>query len=86
MRPERTCILPLMVTVRGWLTDCVSVCVVIPIILDVRLVDVPAEVTQKEGHTGFLIHLLLGCLPYFFREKDSAVPFTRRPGSRFSVY
>ena len=33
-----------------------SVCVVIPFILDVRLVDVPAGVTQ-EGHTEFLIHL-----------------------------
>ena len=26
----------------------------IPFILDVRLVDVPAGVTQEEGHTGFL--------------------------------
>ena len=25
--------------------------------LDVRLVDVPAGVTQEEGHTGFFIHL-----------------------------
>ena len=33
------------------------VCVVIPFILDVRLVDVPAGVTQEEGHTGFQ------CLP-----------------------
>ena len=31
------------------------VCVVIPSILDVRLVDVPAGVTQEEGHTGFFI-------------------------------
>ena len=30
------------------------VCVVIPFILDVRLVDIPAGVTQEEGHTGFL--------------------------------
>ena len=30
------------------------VCVVIPFILDVRVVDVPAGVTQEEGHTGFL--------------------------------
>ena len=37
--------------------------VVFPFILDVRLVDVPAGVTQEEGHTGFLIHLLLPCLP-----------------------
>ena len=31
-------------------------CVVIPFILDVRLVDVPVRVTQ-EGHRVFLIHL-----------------------------
>ena len=30
------------------------VCVAIPFILDVRLVDVPAGVTQEEGYTGFL--------------------------------
>ena len=30
------------------------VCVVIPFILDVRLVDAPAGVPQEEGHTGFL--------------------------------
>ena len=30
------------------------VCVDIPFILNVRLVDVPAEVTQEEGHRGFL--------------------------------
>ena len=30
------------------------VCVVIPFILDVRFVDVPAGVTQEEGHAGFL--------------------------------
>ena len=33
------------------------VCVAIPIILDVRLVHVPAGVTQGEGHTGFFINL-----------------------------
>ena len=33
---------------------CLCVCVVIPFILDVRLVDVPAGVTQEKGHTGFL--------------------------------
>ena len=32
------------------------VCVVIPFILDVRLVDAPAGVTQEEGRTGFLHH------------------------------
>ena len=29
-------------------------CVVIPFILDLRFADVPAGVTQEEGHTGFL--------------------------------
>ena len=29
-------------------------CVVIPFILDVRLVDAPVGVTQEEDHTGFL--------------------------------
>ena len=33
---------------------CVCVCVVIPFILDVRLVGAPDGVTQEEGHTGFL--------------------------------
>ena len=33
------------------------VCVFFPFILDIKL-DVPAGVTQEEGHTGFLIHLI----------------------------
>ena len=38
--------------------------------------DVPAGVTQEEGHTGFLIHLPSAVLALaFFREKDSAVLF-----------
>ena len=32
------------------------VCVFFPFILDIM--DVPAGVTQEEGHTGFFIHLL----------------------------
>ena len=57
------------------------VCVIIPFILDVRLVDAPAGVTQ-EGHTGFL-HLPSAVLALiFYRDKDSAVPFPRRPSSR----
>ena len=40
-------------------------CVVIPFILDVRFVDVPAEVTQEEGHTGFL-HLPSAVLALIF--------------------
>ena len=41
------------------------VCVVIPFILDVSLVDVPAGVTQEEGHTGFL-HLPSAVLALIF--------------------
>ena len=33
---------------------CVIHCAVIPLILDVRLVDALAGVTQEEGQTGFL--------------------------------
>ena len=40
---------------------CVFVYVAIPFILDVRLVDIPAGVTQEEGHTGFL-HFLSAVL------------------------
>ena len=32
---------------------CVFVCIVIPFILDVRLVDAPAGATQEKGRTGF---------------------------------
>ena len=39
--------------------------VVIPFILDVRFVDVPAGVTQEEGHTGFL-HLPFAVLAVIF--------------------
>ena len=34
--------------------------------MDVRFVDVPAGVTQEEGHTGFLIHLLSAVLALIF--------------------
>ena len=49
--------------------ECVCVCVrvcVIPFILDVRFVDIPAGVTQEEGHTGFFIHLLSAVLALIF--------------------
>ena len=42
------------------------VCVVFPFILDDGLVDVPAGATQKEGHTGFLIHLPSAVLALMF--------------------
>ena len=45
---------------------CVCVCVAVPFILDVRLVDVPAGVTQAEGPTGFLIHLPSAVLAFIF--------------------
>jgi hypothetical protein len=44
----------------------VCVFVVIPFILDVRLVDAPAGVTQKEGHTQFFIHLPSAVLALIF--------------------
>ena len=36
---------------------CVFVCIFIPFILDVRFVNVPAGVTQEEGHTVEFLHL-----------------------------
>ena len=41
-------------------------CVFFPFILDARLVDVPAGVTQEEGHTEFLIHLPSAVLALIF--------------------
>ena len=63
----------------------VCVCVfkiVIPFILDARFVDVPAG-----GHPGGRSHRIsppsfCGACLNFSREKDSAVPFPRRPSSR----
>ena len=43
----------------------VCVCVVIPFILDDRLVDIPAGVALEEGHTGFL-HLPSAVLALIF--------------------
>ena len=52
------------------LNVCVCVCVcVILFILDVWFVDVPAGVTQEEGHTGFLIHLPSAVLALIFLAK-----------------
>ena len=53
-------------TSEGFELPAECVCVVLPIILDVRLlVDVPAGVTQEECHTGFLIHLPSAVLALF---------------------
>ena len=43
----------------------VCVCFIIPIFLDVRFVDVPAEVTQEEDHARFL-HLRSAVLALVF--------------------
>ena len=64
----------------------VCVCVGIPFILDVRLLDAPAGVTKEEGHTGFF-HLPSAVLVLLFisrriqlslslvdREVDISVP------------
>ena len=52
------CIIDASVVVFFTLTDRAStMCVFFPFILDIKL-DVPAGVTQEEGHTGFFIHLL----------------------------
>ena len=56
--------------------------VVIPFILDVRLVDAPAGVTQEEGHPGFLHLPSAGPALIVHCQKDSAVHFPRRPLSR----
>ena len=44
---------------------CVCMCVVISCILVVRIVGVPAGVTQEEGHTGF-VHLPSAALVLIF--------------------
>ena len=44
---------------------CVVLCVVIPFVMDAKVVDVPAGVTQNGGHTGFL-HLPSAVLALIF--------------------
>ena len=41
-------------------------CVFFSLVLEVRFVDVPAGVTQEEGHKGFLIHLPSAALAMIF--------------------
>ena len=53
---------------------CMCVCVVIPFILDVRLVDAPAKVTQDEGHRISPPSFCRACLN-FYRENDFSRPF-----------
>ena len=60
-----------------------SMCVFLPFVMDVRLVG-----RASRGHTGGPSHRIshqpsfCGACLNFFREKDSAVPFPRRPQSR----
>ena len=62
------------------ITMCVCVCVFFPFILNVRLVG-----CTSRGHTGGRSHMIshpptfCGACLNFSREKDSAVPFPRRP-------
>ena len=59
------------------------VCVFFPFILDIKFVG-----RTSQGHTGGRSHRIFhppsfcGACLYFSREKDSAVPFPRRPRSR----
>ena len=41
--------------------------------------DVPAGVTKEEGNTDFHPPSFCGACLNFSREKDSAIPFPRRP-------
>ena len=50
----------------------VCVCVVIPFILDVRFVDVPAGVTQEEGHSSLSFY---GACLNFSRREGFSRPF-----------
>ena len=68
LTPELSCarLVVSLINKRGVYSVCVCVCVVIPFNLNVRLEDVPAGVTQEEGHTGFLTHLPSAVLALIF--------------------
>ena len=76
-----------LLSTRWRVFACVRVCVFFPIILDVKFVG-----CTSRGHTGGRPHKIYhppsfcGAFLYFSREKDLAVPFPRRPWSRFFVY
>ena len=48
---------------------CVCVCVVFPFFVDVRLVDLPAGVTEEEGRTRYLTHLPSAVLALIFHAR-----------------
>ena len=64
-------------------STCVCVCVFFPFILDIKFVG-----RTSRGHTGGRSHRIFhppsfcGACLNFSREKDSAIPFPRRPRSR----
>ena len=65
-----------------WSQRGMSVCVVIPFILNVRLVDAPAGVTQnfyKEDERQLITYILYTryCTFYFYVNTQSTVKFTR---------
>ena len=67
----------ILVTKTSDQTRGVCVCVFFPFILDIKFVGrIPAGVTQEDRHTGFPF---CGACLNFSREKDSAIPFPRRP-------
>ena len=53
----------------------VVLCVAIPFILDVRLMDAPAGFTQEEGHTGFL-HLPSAVIALIFLARRIQPPLS----------
>ena len=59
------------------LVNCVCVCVFSShSFWTSNSLDVPAGVTQEEGHTGFLIHLFfLRCVPSFFSREGVSLSF-----------
>ena len=73
---------------------CVYARVLVPFILDVRFVDVPAGVTQEEGRAGFLILLPSAVLALIFLARriqpfislvDREVEFCGRTNQSFST-
>ena len=56
---------PFIVFIKFFEGFCFRILDLIPFILNVRLVNAPAGVTQEEGHTGFL-HLLSAVLALIF--------------------
>ena len=81
------CVVPVCTTINTVLTDCTCVLrVFFPFILDVTFVG-----RTSRGHAGGRPHRILhppsfcGACLNFSREKDSAIPFPRRPRSRDSI-